>query len=65
MKKQQLNKIYYQTHQEQLKERRNVRYHATKTQSKNKDSDYYRANNIQILLSLKDYIESSPQKRKL
>jgi hypothetical protein len=52
MKKQQLNKTYYQTNQEQLKERRNARYHAqkqqNKTQSKNQVSNYYKATNIQI-----------------
>ena len=69
MNKQQLNKTYYQTHQELIKTRQKARYHAqkeqNKTQSKNKTSEYYRANNIQILLSLKDYLESNAEKMKL
>jgi hypothetical protein len=69
MNKQQLNKTYYQTHQEQIKARQKVRYHAqkeqTKIQIKKNLSNYYRANNIQVLISLKDYLESNAEKMKL
>jgi hypothetical protein len=69
MNKQFLNKTYYQTHQKQIKERRKARYQAqkqqTKSQPKKNLSNYYRANNIKVLISLKDYVESSPLKQKL
>ena len=67
MNKQVLNKTYYQNHKEKIKEQKKERYHTQKQQNKtlSKTSDYYKAANIQILLSLKDYVESSPQKMKL
>jgi len=69
MIKQQLNKIYYQLNQAKLKEQRKLRYQAQtqqiKTESKTKLSNYYRANNIQVLVSLKDYLASSADKQKL
>jgi hypothetical protein len=69
MNKQQLNKTYYQTHQELIKTRQKARYHAqkeqNKIQTKKKVSNYYRANNIQVLISLKDYLASNAEKMKL
>jgi hypothetical protein len=67
MNKQALNKTYYQTHKEKIKERKKERYHTQKEQNKtlSKTSDYYKAANIQILVSFKDYLESAPEKMKL
>jgi hypothetical protein len=62
MNKQELNKNYYQTHQEQIKARQKERYQAKKTKSQL--SDYYSANSIQVLMSLKEYTELKG-KRKL
>ena len=69
MNRQKINKTYYQKNQPKLTEQRRLNYQhqkqQTKTQSKNNLSDYYRANNIKVLISLKDYIESSPPKQRL
>jgi len=69
MNKTEINKTYYQINQAKLKEQRKLRYQAQtqqiKTESKTKLSNYYRANNIQVLVSLKDYLASSADKQKL
>jgi hypothetical protein len=69
MTKQQLNKTYYQNHQEVIKARQKERYHRKKQHQKKKvktaRANYYHANNIKVLISLKDYLESSSEKMKL
>jgi hypothetical protein len=69
MNKQTINQTYYQKHATQLREQRRLTYQAQKqaqkSQDKTKLSSYYKASNIQILMSLKDYLESSLQAQRL
>ena len=67
MNRQSINQTYYQKNQAKLQEKRRLNYQKQKqpTTKQKPLADYYRANNIQILFSLKDYVESSPPKRKL
>ena len=69
MNKTQINHNYYQLNKEKLKAKQKERYQLSKQQSsfsQKKDlGDYYHANNIKVLISLKDYLDSSPERMKL
>ncbi|WNE40755.1 MAG: hypothetical protein mread185_000212 [Mycoplasmataceae bacterium] len=69
MNKQILNKTYYQKNQEIIKAGQKERYQSKKQQThslkKSNLGEYYYANNIRILISLKEYLDSSPERMKL
>jgi hypothetical protein len=69
MNRTQINQTYYQKNQAKLKKKRRLNYQQQKTheikQTKKPLSDYYHANNIKVLISLKDYLENSPDNMKL
>jgi hypothetical protein len=69
MNKQIINQSYYLKNKSKLQELRKAKYQSQKSQSqsnKKKDiGEYYHANNIKVLISLKDYLDSSLERMKL
>jgi hypothetical protein len=66
MNKSLLNKTYYQTNKELIKARQKQRYQSQKQSTPNSQSaKYYQANNIKILLSLKEYTNLNKETKKL
>jgi beta-lactamase class A len=68
MNRQIVNQTCYQKNQQNLQEQRRQTYlknkQQPKTNTKSNLANYYHANNIKVLITLKDYIESSPEKMK-
>ena len=63
-----INQAYYLKNQEKLKLQRKLKYQSQKSPKPIKPNnlgDYYHANNIKVLISLKDYLDSSPDRMKL
>jgi hypothetical protein len=60
---------YYQKNQAQKKQRQKERYNRLKAQAeqqkKERESKLYSANSIRVLLTLKEYTELHPEKKKL
>ncbi|WNE40221.1 MAG: hypothetical protein GBAus27B_000288 [Mycoplasmataceae bacterium] len=64
-----INQAYYLKNKAKLQELRRTKYQSQKSQSpattKKDLGDYYHANNIRVLISLKDYLDSSSDRMKL
>src|SRR4051794_2060029 len=64
--KQQIDKDYYQKHKEKKKQQRRLRYHQQKLQAQQTEAEqsaqYYEAESIKILMSLKEYTELNQSK---
>ena len=65
MNRQAINHNYYLRKQEQLQLLRRQKYWTCKNQAEKQSNQYYQADNIRILLSLKNYTELNTEKRKL
>ena len=63
--RQQINQENYQRNQERLKLRQKERYHQQKEQEKAQLNKYYRASNIKVLMSFKEYIGLNKETKKL
>jgi hypothetical protein len=61
----QVYKDYYQRNKEVKKAKRKERYAKQKQQEGLSAQKHYQANSIKVLLSLKEYTELNPTKRKL
>ncbi|CAI2185593.1 10288_t:CDS:1 [Funneliformis geosporum] len=66
--KQQIDKEYYQKNKEKKRAERKERYQQQKKQTKSTAKQglakYYKAENIRVLISLKEYTELNSEKRK-